>query len=103
MVWNPCSRGGASVRLRALLALALVPVAFPALMLAQQAASTANAPATEPVTTFAKDIAPLLERSCQNCHRPDGVAPMSLVTYEDARPWARAMKLKTSIGPKAGV
>ena len=36
--------------------------------------------------TFTKDIAPILQRSCQNCHRPDGVAPMSLVTYEDVRP-----------------
>jgi len=53
--------------------------------------------------TFAKDIAPILQRSCQNCHRPDGVAPMSLVTYEDVRPWARAIKQRTSMGPKAGL
>jgi hypothetical protein len=53
--------------------------------------------------TFSKDIAPILQRSCQNCHRPDGVAPMSLVTYEDVRPWARAIKARTGIGPKAGV
>src|SRR5215471_19074895 len=53
--------------------------------------------------TFAKDIAPILQRSCQNCHRPDGVAPMSLVTYEDVRPYARAIKQRTSIGPHAGV
>ena len=53
--------------------------------------------------TFTKDIAPILQRSCQNCHRPDGVAPMSLVTYEEVRPWARAIKTRTGIGPKAGV
>jgi len=53
--------------------------------------------------TFTKDIAPLLQRSCQNCHRPAGVAPMSLITYEDARPWARAIKQRTGIGPHAGV
>ena len=53
--------------------------------------------------TFSKDIAPILQRSCQNCHRPDGVAPMSLVTYDDVRPWARSIKLKTGLGPKAGV
>jgi hypothetical protein len=53
--------------------------------------------------TFAKDIAPILQRSCENCHRPDGVAPMSLVSYEDVRPWARAIKQRTSIGPHAGV
>jgi hypothetical protein len=53
--------------------------------------------------TFVKDIAPILERSCQNCHRPNGVAPMSLVTYEEVRPWARAIKLRTGLGPHAGV
>src|SRR5690349_8997138 len=36
--------------------------------------------------TFSKDIAPILQRSCQQCHRPDSIAPMSLLTYEDARP-----------------
>jgi hypothetical protein len=60
-----------------------------------------NPPARE--VTFAKDVAPILQRSCQNCHRPDGVAPMSLVTYEDVRPWARAIKLRTGVGPHAGV
>ena len=53
--------------------------------------------------TFTKDIAPILQRSCQQCHRPDGVAPMSLVAYEDVRPWARAMKVRTGLGPRAGV
>lgn len=62
------------------------------------------APPTVPgEVTFTKDIAPILQRSCENCHRPDGVAPMSLVTYEDTRPWARAIKQRTGIGPKAGV
>ena len=53
--------------------------------------------------TFAKDIAPILQRSCQNCHRPGGVAPMSLVTYDEVRPWARSIKQRTGIGPHAGV
>ena len=60
----------------------------------------AGAPAD---VTFTRDIAPILQRSCQNCHRPDGVAPMSLVTYEDVRPWARSIKQRTSIGPHRGV
>jgi hypothetical protein len=59
--------------------------------------------ATSGDVTFAKDIAPILQRSCQNCHRPNGVAPMSLVTYEEVRPWARAIKTRTGIGPRAGV
>jgi mono/diheme cytochrome c family protein len=53
--------------------------------------------------TFSKDIAPILQRSCQNCHRPDGVAPMSLVTYEEARPYAKAINQRTHIGPHKGV
>jgi hypothetical protein len=50
--------------------------------------------------TFAKHIAPILQRSCQNCHRPDSVAPMSLLTYEDARPWAKSMKFRTGLRTK---
>jgi len=68
------------------------------------ALKAAAAPAGVPDSpTFTKDIAPIVQRSCEGCHHPDSVAPMSLATYEDARPWARAMKLRTSIGPKAGV
>src|SRR5688572_5474491 len=63
--------------------------------------SAQQTPAAE--VTFSKDIAPILQRSCQTCHRPDGVAPMSLVTYEEVRPWARAIKTRTGIGPRAGV
>src|SRR4029450_8887212 len=42
--------------------------------------------------TFAKDVAPILQRACQGCHRPGQMAPMSLLTYQDVRPWARAIK-----------
>jgi hypothetical protein len=42
--------------------------------------------------TFTKDVAPIVQKSCQNCHRPGSIGPMSLLTYEDARPWARSMK-----------
>jgi len=73
-----------------------IGVAVPLTVTAQQSVVTRE-------VTFSKDIAPILQRSCQNCHRPDGVAPMALVTYEDVRPWARAIKQRTSIGPKAGV
>src|SRR5215813_9473971 len=45
--------------------------------------------------TFTKDIAPILQRSCQSCHRPDSVAPMSLLTYEQVRPWAKEIKERT--------
>lgn len=48
------------------------------------------------VPTFSKDVLPILQRSCQNCHRPGQMAPFSLMTYESARPWARAMKASTT-------
>src|ERR1044072_5334622 len=44
--------------------------------------------------TFTKDILPILQKSCQECHRAGAMAPMSLITYEDARPWARSIKEK---------
>ena len=48
----------------------------------------------EAVPTFAKDVAPILFDNCAVCHRPGEVAPMSLLTYQDARPWSRAIKEK---------
>jgi len=44
--------------------------------------------------TFSKDIAPIFQRACQNCHRTGSIAPMSLITYQEARPWARAIQEK---------
>ena len=52
--------------------------------------------------TFTRDVAPILQRSCQNCHRPGAIAPMSLLTYEDARPYARAMKTRTGLRTQRG-
>src|SRR3954467_8585700 len=42
--------------------------------------------------TFNKDVLPILQKNCQTCHRPGEIAPMSLLTYKDARPWAKAIK-----------
>ncbi|MEE2965882.1 MAG: hypothetical protein VX427_17305, partial [Acidobacteriota bacterium] len=53
--------------------------------------------------TFTRDVAPILQRSCQHCHRPDSVAPMSLLSYEDARPWARSIKQRTGLRSQMGV
>ena len=44
--------------------------------------------------TFTKDVAPILQEHCQVCHRPNTFAPMSLLTYEDVRPWAKSIRLK---------
>ncbi len=53
--------------------------------------------------TFSKDIAPILQRSCQKCHRPNALAPMSLIDYGEVRPWARAIKNRTGLRDKPGV
>ena len=58
------------------------------------------APARE--LTFTKDIAPILQRSCQECHHAEGVAPMALVTYEEVRPWAKSMKARTALRSQRG-
>ena len=42
--------------------------------------------------TFSKDVAPILQAKCQDCHRVGSMAPMPLTTYEEARPWARAIR-----------
>jgi mono/diheme cytochrome c family protein len=52
--------------------------------------------------TFTKHIAPILQRSCQACHRPGSVAPMSLLSYEEARPYARAIKQRTALRHRRG-
>src|SRR5690349_15432044 len=43
--------------------------------------------------TFTKDVTPILQKRCQSCHRPGEAAPFSMLTYEETRPWAGAMKL----------
>src|SRR5436190_86122 len=42
--------------------------------------------------TFYKDVLPVLQKDCQGCHRPGEAAPMSFLTYDQTRPWAKAMK-----------
>jgi hypothetical protein len=42
--------------------------------------------------TYYKDVLPVLQKNCQNCHRPGEAAPMSFLSYESTRPWAKAMK-----------
>src|SRR3984885_12234438 len=42
--------------------------------------------------TFAKDIAPIFQNKCEECHRAGSMAPMSLVTYQETRPWVKAIR-----------
>ena len=64
-------------------------------------AAHAQSAASDP--TFAKDVAPILQRTCQGCHHPNSIGPMSLVTYQEVRPWAKSIKARITIGPHAGV
>src|SRR5689334_2423832 len=73
----------------------LIPVGLCVLLLTPGlAAAQSAAPATAP--TFAKDIAPIFQEKCEACHRPDSIAPMSLVTYAEARPWAKAIRSRVA-------
>ncbi|MET0211781.1 MAG: cytochrome c [Vicinamibacterales bacterium] len=74
----------ASARL-ALFVAAVVPVAMIGLDVTAQSAGFES-------VTFNRDVMPILQKNCQTCHRPGQIAPMSLLTYKDARPWARAIK-----------
>src|ERR1700680_872566 len=56
------------------------------------AMAAAGASHASGAVTFNKDVLPILQKNCQGCHRPGEVAPMSLLTYSDARPWAKAIK-----------
>src|SRR5688572_32254653 len=59
---------------------------------AEQAAAAPSAP------TFNKDIAPIFYANCTSCHRPGDIAPMSLLTFKEARPWAKAIASKVADG-----
>ena len=62
------------------------------------AAGPASPAAAGSVPTFTKDVAPIVFDKCVNCHRPGEVAPMSLLTYEQVRPWAKAIASKVATG-----
>jgi hypothetical protein len=49
-----------------------------------------------PVPTFTKDVAPIFQAKCEACHRPNSIAPMSLVTWEETRPWARSIRTRVA-------
>jgi len=55
-------------------------------------ATTAQATDQSSPVTFAKDVLPILQKNCQTCHRPGQIAPMSLISYKETRPWAKAIK-----------
>src|SRR6266540_5435273 len=91
-------RGGGEMRAIGKLGVVIFPALIvTTVMLAALVTAGAQAPANtagQAPVTFTKDVAPILQNRCQVCHRPDTFAPMSLLTYEDARPWARSIKAK---------
>ena len=69
---------------------ALIPAAL--LVTAVFSGGRVNAQSRTATPTFTKDVAPVFYKNCVSCHRPTMFAPMSLITYDDVRPWARAIK-----------
>jgi hypothetical protein len=63
-----------------------------ALILCIAGAATAQTP------TFTKDVAPILDKNCVTCHRPGDIAPMSLMSYDETRPWAKSIKSAVALG-----
>ncbi len=78
-------------KLATVLALAFV---LCAITQAKYVTAGSNEGAVPAKPTFTKDILPILQKSCQDCHRTGGMAPMPLLTYEEVRPWARSIKEK---------
>ena len=66
-------------------------LALGALLTLPTFSAAADAPAAP---TFSKDVAPIFQAKCQSCHEPGSIAPMSLATFKDARPWARSIKTR---------
>ncbi len=78
-----------------LLAPTVVALTMPVTLQAQEGSPPAE-------VTFTKDIAPILQRSCQKCHRPGGVAPMPLVDYDTVRVYGWLMQYRTGIRDRMG-
>jgi hypothetical protein len=73
--------------IRLLIATTLTATA--ALLLSLTTSAAADPPKD---VTFTKDVAPIFQKSCQSCHHPGTAAPMSLLTYQDTRPWAKSIR-----------
>jgi hypothetical protein len=70
-------------------------------MLCAALCAAAQAQAQSPAAagpTFSKDVAPIFYKNCTNCHRPGEIGPMPLVTYQDARPWAKSIATRVTSG-----
>ncbi len=61
-------------------------------------ATLSSAAASDSTVTFHRDVVPVLQKNCQACHRPGDIGPMPLLTYEQTRPWAKAIRAAVSQG-----
>ena len=84
-----------SIMSTALAALAVMALSAPTPVTAQEGGEPDD-------LTYSRDIAPILQRSCVNCHRPNGVAPMALTRYEEVRRHARQIVRRTAIRYRMG-
>ncbi|HEY6334205.1 MAG TPA: thiol-disulfide isomerase [Blastocatellia bacterium] len=82
--------------MKRLLAAAVVTAGTLVLCIFMPVASANNPSNSKVAVTFNKDVAPIFYKNCAQCHRPGEVAPMSLMTYKDARPWARSIREKVA-------
>lgn len=87
MQHTPHARNRASIRHLVVLAATLLSLQVAAPAMAQQHPGT---------VTFSKDVAPILQKHCQECHRPGGSGPMSLRSYDEVRPWVRAVRQRVA-------
>src|SRR5687767_1100347 len=71
----------------------LTAALFMAILLVGSRAASGDS--KQPVT-FSKDVAPIFYKNCAGCHRPNEIAPMSLLTYKEIRPWAKAIREKVA-------
>ena len=78
------------VRLITAIVLVMGTVAVP-----QPASAQTSAASGRPLT-FTRDVAPIFQEKCEVCHRPGNIGPMTLVTYEEVRPWVRLIKVRVS-------
>src|SRR5262249_16686833 len=77
------------------------PVAVAATAVEGCAIARAVKPKADATVTFAKDVARILQKNCQECHRPGQVGPMPLITYDDASSWAESIRLALQGGRMA--
>src|SRR5574341_681639 len=78
---------------RAISVFAILALAALCLLALPGASANDNKSASNQIT-FTKDVAPILFKNCAQCHRPDDIAPFSVLSYKDARPWAKSIREK---------